>query len=126
MDSYEFVKEFGKVYEKVINLLNDDDFFVNEKQMQKFREVYEFFTKAASEYDSDEVEPPELIPREEHGGITASFIVFDIYGESLEEFKKIVQYLSAFGIDATKDGRVRVSVTVPNVFCPKLDINRIK
>lgn len=119
MDNNEYLKSFGKLYEKVIALRNDDDFLINEPQMVKFFEVYEFFTKAAGETETAKVEPIKLVPREEHGGITATFVVFDMYGEILEDFKKIVQYVSALTVDAVNDGAVCVSVTVPNVFIQK-------
>lgn len=119
MDNNEYLKSFGKLYEKVISLRNDDNFLINEKQIEKFFEVYEFFSKATDDSETARVEPIKLIPREEHGGITATFVVFDMYGNDIEEFKKIVQYLSAITIDATEDGEICISVTVPNVFVPK-------
>lgn len=119
MSNSEYLKSFGKLYEKVIALRNDDDFLINEPQMVKFFEVYEFFTKAANETDTAKVEPIKLVPREEHGGITATFVVFDMYGEILEDFKKIVQHLSAMTIDVVNDEEVCISVTVPSVFIPK-------
>lgn len=115
----EYLKSFGQLYDKVISLRNDDDFLINEPQMVKFFEVYEFFTKAASESDTAKVEPIKLVPREEHGGVTATFVVFDMYGNILENFKKIVQHLSAMTIDVVCDDEVCISVTVPNVFIKK-------
>lgn len=119
MSNSEYLKSFGKLYERVIALRNDDDFQINEPQMVKFFEVYEFFTKAAKETDTAKVEPIKLVPREEHGGITATFVVFDMYGEILEDFKKIVQHLSALTIDAVGEDEICISVTVPSVFIPK-------
>lgn len=119
MSNNEYLKSFGKLYEKVIALRNDDDFLINEPQMVKFFEVYEFFTKAAGETETAKVEPIKLAPREEHGGITATFVVFDMYGEILEGFKKIVQHLSAMTIDVVRGEEICISVTVPNVFIPK-------
>lgn len=119
MSNNEYLKSFGKLYEKVIALRNDDDFLINEPQMVKFFEVYEFFTKAAGETEAAKVEPIKLAPREEHGGITATFVVFDMYGEILEGFKKIVQHLSAMTIDVVRGEEICISVTVPNVFIPK-------
>lgn len=121
MSDNQYLKDFGKLYEQVIALRDDDDFLINEPQMKKFYEVCEFFNKAAGE-----VEPIELVPREEHGGVTATFVVFDMYGKILEEFKKVVQHLSAMTIDAVNDGKVCISVTVPRVFVPKLDADKLK
>lgn len=119
MNDLEYVKKFGQIYNKIVKNLKDDDFQINEVQMRKFFEVYEFFKNAALEAGSAEVEPIKLVPREEHGGVTATFIVFDMYGKYLEEFKKIVQHLSALCIDVVGEDRVCISVTVPNVFVEK-------
>ena len=115
----DYLESFGKLYEKVITLRNDADFQINEPQMVKFFEVYEFFSNAVKESGCAEIEPLSLVPREEHGGVTASFLVFDMYAENLEGFKRIVQHISALTIDVVDDDKVCISVTVPNVFVPK-------
>ncbi len=53
--------------------------------------------------------------KEEHGGITAEFAVFDIYGEDVSRFCRVMNYVSGISMDATKDG-VYISVTVSNIF----------
>ena len=113
------LKSFGKLYESIKNLRDNDEFMINQKQMEKLFEVTEFFNKIAGE-SGGKVEPLKLVPNEEHGGVTATFIVFDMYGERLEEFKKIVQHLSALTIDSTTDNEVCISITVPNVFEPRI------
>ena len=113
-----YVREFGELYQKVLKLRKDDEFDVDREQLIKFFEVYRFFTKAAKEIGDAHIEPIKLVPREEHGGITATFLVFDMYGDILEAFKEVVQSLSALTIDATDDG-VCISVTVPRIFVRK-------
>lgn len=115
----EYVRRFGELYNTVMSLRRDEDYRINEEQMRKFFEVCEFFGKSAESDDEAYINPIKLTPREEHGGLTATFLVFDMWGECLEEFKKIVQHLSALTIDATTDYKVCISVTVPNVFVPK-------
>lgn len=117
MTDAEYVKRIGQLYEEVLSFHSDDDYVVNQPQMDKLVEVLDFFMKAAQK-NNGKVEPVILSPKEEHGGITATFIVFNIYGEDIPKYCKVMSYTSAIGIDGTKDG-ICISVTVPNVFVPK-------
>ena len=117
MTSEEYVRRLGVLYERIMSLRNDDDYVINQPQMDKLIEVLDFFLDSAKK-NNGEVEPVALVPREEHGGVTATFIVFDVYGEDIKKFCKVIGYVSALGIDSMLDGRVCISVTVPNVFVP--------
>lgn len=114
----EFILRMGDLYEYTMSLRNNDDYTVNQPQMDKFIKVLNFFNDCAESCNGF-LEPVEFVPKEEHCGITAHFLVFDVFGKEMSEFSKIISYLSAFSIDATLDGEVCVSVTVPNVFIPK-------
>ncbi|MBO5036191.1 MAG: hypothetical protein J6D42_03835 [Clostridia bacterium] len=114
----EFVQKLSCLYEYTMSLRNNDDYTVNQPQMDKFIKVLNFFNDYAEICDGF-LEPVKLIPKEEHCGITAHFLVFDVFGKEMSEFSKIISYLSALSVDATSDGGVCVSVTVPNVFVPK-------
>lgn len=116
MTNEEFIKQLGKAYEQIISIRKDDDYVVNPPQMNKFVEVAEFFTDLA-EKGNGKVDTIVLSPREEHGGVTATFLVFHIYGEDIAKFSKVISYTSAVSIDSTEDGAC-ISVTVPNVFVP--------
>ena len=113
MDKY--LEKFGKLCNQIINLHDNDDFLINEPQMDKFFEVVEFFTESAKECNG-KLEPIKLLPKEEHGGITATFVVLDLSGDSLEKFKAVIQHASAVTFDSTTDNEVCISLTVPNVF----------
>jgi len=118
MDKTEkFVRKIGHIYEKVMNLRDNDDFVVNQEQMDKFVEVLNFFYDTANNLNG-ELEPIRLEPKEENGGVTATFLLFDIYGENIQRFSKIIGYTSGITIESTVDG-VCISVTVPGVFIPK-------
>ena len=61
--------------------------------MDKLIEVLDFFLNAARK-SNGKVEPVSLKPKEEHGGVTATFIVFDIYGnEDIKRFSEIKSLL---------------------------------
>lgn len=112
----EYVKRLGQLYEKVLSLRDDDNYVINQPQMDKLIEVLNFFLDAAQKCNG-KVEPVKLTPRAEHGGVTATFLVFDIYGEDIQKYCKVMSYTSAITIDATEDG-ICMSVTVPEVFVP--------
>lgn len=112
----EYVKRLGQLYEKVLSLRDDDNYVINQPQMDKLIEVLNFFLDAAQKCNG-KVEPVRLTPRAEHGGVTATFLVFDIYGEDIQKYCKVMSYTSAITIDATEDG-ICMSVTVPEVFVP--------
>lgn len=116
MTDEEYVRNLGKLYNKVLSLRSNDDYIINQPQMDKLVEVLNFFIDAAKECGG-KIEPMNLEPRAEHGGVTATFLVFDIHGEKIQEFCKAISYTSAMTIDATNDG-ICISVTVPNVFKP--------
>lgn len=112
----EYVKRLGQLYEKVLSLRDDDNYVINQPQMDKLIEVLNFFLDAAQKCNG-KVEPVKLTPRAEHGGVTATFLVFDIYGEDIQKYCEVMSYTSAITIDATEDG-ICMSVTVPEVFVP--------
>ena len=116
MTDEEFVGRIGRLYEQIIKLKKDDNYVVNQPQMVKFVEVTEFFMDIAKK-SNGKVDPIVLSPREEHGGLTATFLVFYIHGDDIAKFSKVISYTSAITIDSTEDGAC-ISVTVPNVFVP--------
>ena len=116
LNNKEYVKRLGQLYEKVLSLRDDDNYVINQPQMDKLIEVLNFFLDAAQKCNG-KVEPVKLTPRAEHGGVTATFIVFDIYGDDIKQYCKVMSYTSAITIDGTEDG-ICISVTVPEVFVP--------
>lgn len=116
MTNEEYVRRLGILSNKVLSLRKDDDYAVNQNQMDKLIHLYEFFIELADE-SCDEVEPMVLTPKEEHGGVTAYFLVFDVHGEKVKRFTALLSECSAVGMDVA-DGRVCISCTVPNVFVP--------
>ena len=117
MTNEEYVAQVDQLYGRIMSLRKDRDFVVNQPQMDKLIDVLSFFIDTAKELNGS-VEPVELVPREEHGGVTAKFIVFDIYGDDVQRFCDVMQFASAIGIDSTNDG-ICIAVTIPNVFVRK-------
>ena len=113
----EYLARLGVLYIKIMSIRKDSDFVVNQTQMDKLVNVLTFFMDATKDLDG-KVDPIKLTPREEHGGVTATFLVFDIFGENVQKFCDVMQFASAITIDSTDDG-ICISVTVPNVFVHK-------
>lgn len=118
MTNEEFVAEFGNLYGKIMDLKKDSDYVVNRPQMDKMISVLDFFMSTAKKLNG-RVKPVRLVPREEHGGVTASFIVFDIYGDDVKKFCDVMRHASAIGIDSMKNGEICIAVTIPNIFVRK-------
>lgn len=117
MTNEEYVIRLGKLYDKVMSIRKDSDYVVNQQQMDRLVDIMTFFLDKAEELDG-KVNRINLTPKEEHGGVTATFIVFDIYGDDVKRFCDVMQYASAITIDSTEDG-VCISITIPNVFSHK-------
>lgn len=118
MTNEEYVKRLGILYNKVLSLRKDADYIVNQPQMDKLVAVLEFFLDEAKELDG-KVEPVQLKPKEEHGGVTATFLVFDLYNDRVSRFCDVMRGCSAITIDATSKGEVCISCTIPDVFVHK-------
>lgn len=117
MNNIKYVKTLSEMYKTALSLKENDDYVINQSQMDKLIETIDFFSNIAKKCDG-EMKPVNLIPKEECGGVEFESIVFDIIGEEIEALCKILSYSSAFGIDSTVDGRVCLSVTIPKVFVP--------
>lgn len=118
MTNEEYVRRLGALYNKVLSLRNDEDYVVNTPQMDKLCEAISFFADAAEVLNGD-LEPVTLTPREQYGDVTATFIVFDLSGEDCQRFAKVVASASALDIDSLEDGRISISITIPQVFIHK-------
>lgn len=117
MSDEEFVRRMGKVYHNFLKMQKDEDYVINQPQMAKFCDIYEFLLETVKKCGG-KVDESVLVPREECGGINAYFTVLDIWGDSVKKFCDVMKHASAFSIDSTNDG-ICLSITVPNVFIPK-------
>ena len=113
----EYLAKFGAAYKKLMSLRKDDDYIINEKQAVRLVQIMNFFMDAAKKLGGH-VEPLKLVPHEEHGGVTATFLVFDISGDDVKQFCNVMKHASTIGIEATDDG-ICIDCTVPNIFIRK-------
>ena len=97
---------------------NDEDYEVNQPQMDKYIELYRFFFRVSKEFHGV-IEPIKYSPKEEHGDIVVHFNLIYLFDGSVQEFSRVMSYASAFDISATLDGVVCMSIKVPNIFKKK-------
>ena len=118
MTNEEYVKRLGILYNKVLSLRKDEDYVINQPQMDKLVKVLEFFIDESKRLDGT-VLPTVLSPREGHGGVVAKFPVFDIHGDKIARFCEAMSGCSAIGAEPTSDNQVCIDCTIPDVFVPK-------
>ena len=111
----EFCRVFGEAYSAHLAELKDEDYEINPPQWFKMLNVLKFFDDLAKKSNGT-IEPCEVCPRVEHGGVTAYFTVLDIRENDIQKFCEALQQTSAITIDATTDGRICLSVSIPSVF----------
>lgn len=117
MTNEEYVRKLGIMYQKILDARSDEDFIVNQPQMDKLMKIVEFFVDATMRLKGS-VEKVDIAPREEHGGVTARFIIFTVRGDTVQKFCDVMRFCSAISIDSTDEG-ICISCTVPNVFVHK-------
>ena len=118
MMNEEFMRQLGQNMEREYSLLDNEAYVVNLPQMEKYLDVLSFFEKMAVKLNG-EVDPLELIPEEISADLIAYFPVFNVYLENLQSFLEVMQYCNIFCLDSLDDGRVCISVSVPDVFVRK-------
>lgn len=114
----EFCYIFGKKYSEFLEEQKDEDYQINRPQWLKLLKVLKFFCDLTQKTNG-RVERCEVRPREQHGGVTAYFTVLDIHANDIPAFCEALSFTTAITIDATADGRICVSVSVPYVFVKK-------
>lgn len=107
------MKEFYKLYKDAMASRNDGEYDVNEVQLKKLENAYAFFMEHGENVEL------KVIPREINGGITAYVTVFYLNGDDLTTLSGIIGNMGALSIDATTDGQVCISFTIPGVFYKK-------
>ena len=104
-----------QIYEELMRERKNEDYVINNIQMQKMIDAYNFFTKIAKEHHGI-MEPFRIVPKEEHGYVTGHFPLFYLDRNDIKLFTEVTDYMSAISIDATTDGIVCISFTIPNIF----------
>lgn len=118
LSNEEYLRKYGEKYLEILNEANDDNYEINRTQWTKLLMILKYFNDFADR-NGGSVEPCEIMPREEHGGVTAYFTVLDLREKDITKFCQMLMMSNAITIDATTDGRVCISLSVPDVFVRK-------
>lgn len=97
---------------------NNEDYEVNQPQMDKYTELYRFFIRIAKETHA-KIEPIRYAPKEEHGDFVIYFQYFYLFDKDVQDFARVMSYTSAFDISVLTNGSVCMSMKVPNIFKKK-------
>ena len=115
----EFARRFVRAADEVASLVRDDDFEVVPEQMEKLKELVEIFRALVKE-NHGKIEDISIKATEIPNGVTAAFDVLYLGSRTIPEFCRALQMCSAATIDATLDGVVHVSCTIPDVYRLKM------
>lgn len=113
----EFAKRFVAAYEDAMKNIDPDDYTVDPVQVKKLYDLIEFFTQSAKELGG-KIESVD-IGLGISNGITANFIVFDLFGDEVERFSDVIRNCSAVTMDVTASKEISISCTIPSIFIPK-------
>lgn len=118
MTNDEYVLRLGTLYDKVMSLRKDENYVVNQPQMDCLCKVLDLCMDTTVFYSS-EIEHVNLTPKEECGGVTVAFILMSLNGRAqVQRFCDVMRVCSAICIDSRTDGKVCLSCTIPDVFVP--------
>ncbi len=112
----EIIRLFAQMYEAEMNRRRNEDYEINPEQMDKFLELLYFFRKKVDPEFDEGIEPFNIEAKEEHGGFSARFCVFDLHGEEIGEFARLIGCCTAVSIDVVNNSQICISVTVPEIF----------
>lgn len=107
--------EIGRITDEIMRLRKDDDYVVNPEQMGKFLELVKFFHRRLDGKPTATVKTEKFEPKFKSGSVTASFILFDVNGDMVAEFCKVLSACSVIQI-SHRDDSAMISCTVPDVF----------
>ncbi|MCD8180706.1 MAG: hypothetical protein LUF26_04420 [Firmicutes bacterium] len=119
MSDAEFAKEIMRIYNEGMSMRDENDYTVNEIQMERFFDICHFFRGMIKDIGEGYMEPIRFNPVEERGSITVYLRIMDMWGKEIQEFCDVFRYASAVSMDPTTDGMICISISVPQVFIRK-------
>ena len=118
ISDHEFAKRLVDAFDKEMEGVTSDDFAIDTTQMKKLNDLIEFFKKAAKDLGG-KIDSISLDPSNPPNGVTASFVVFDLFGDDVQRFCNVIRECSAISFDVTNRDEVCISCTIPGVFVRK-------
>lgn len=119
MGDVEFAKEITRIYNEEMGMRDENDYTVNEIQMERFFDICHFFRGIIKDIGEGYMEPIRFNPIEERGSITVYLRIMDMQGKEIQEFCDVFRYASAVSMNPTTDDMICISISVPQVFIRK-------
>lgn len=104
-----------EAYREELSKRNSNEYEVNPEQMDKFTSAYSFFFRLAKD-GRVSIEPIRFLPPGTSGEIVVYTHYLDFYGMELIEFCKVLLNASAIDFTPMTDGRIMISMTIPQIF----------
>lgn len=112
MKNHNLIKTIGLEYIKNLEKLKKVTLIENENQKSKYNYAKGFLIKYLRENGG------KLITQEKEeldGGLTFTIPVFDLTGINLYRFINTLKFANAVTFDATIDGQICISLSIPNI-----------
>ena len=117
-DDLEFIGSLARDFFGMIAKRNPDDYEINSTQFERYKNIVECLAILTNKMpgENDAEFECELIPVMESGGITMRAFMLDLTSFDLKMLADVMEYASSpLTLEATTDGRICLSVTVPGV-----------
>jgi len=118
IDDLEFAKRLMQEHQKAMEEFDPNDYEADPEQLAKLNDLVDFFKKAAKDLGG-KIESISLDPANPPNGVTANFIVFDLFGDEIQRFCDVIRACSAISMDVTVNDEISISCTIPGVFVHK-------
>lgn len=110
-----YLRNLMEIYEQEYAKRNDSDYVIDDEQMRKFSDAYDYFVQMTASHGG-KITDLQMKPKDVNGGLTVEFTLLHLYGNDLERFADTIRSMSALSIDATLDGKICISFTIPRVY----------
>ena len=118
MDNDEALNQFMEAVDEEVKLMRNGNYDVDTVQLDKLNDLVEFFTQAAKSLGG-KIDSVDLNPAARPNGVTANFLVFDLFDDEVKRFCDVIRECSAVTMDVTESGEISISCTIPGIFIPK-------
>jgi len=119
LSDLEFSRKLMAEFREQMKDFDPSDYEFDRAQLGNLIDLIEFFENAANDLGG-KIESIDLDPADPPNGITANFIVFDLFGDDVKRFCDVIRNCSAISMDVTTDNEISISCTIPNVYVRKI------
>lgn len=115
MSEDEFISKLAKKYKEVMDKRRDKDYELNESNWLKFLSVVEYFKDMAKK-QCCKMDAVTVIPNEQHGSVSVTLDLFDVYKDEVKAFADIISLVDVFEIYPLINDEISLCVQVNNIY----------